>query len=302
MNLAVETHDLTKRYGSARGIEGLDLEVPTGEVFGFLGPNGAGKSTTIRTLLGFQRPTSGTAKVLGLDAQRQSVDIRQRVGYLPGDLHLFDRMTGAAHIEWFADARGGCDRILVADLVERFGVSLDRPVTELSKGNRQKVGLVLACMNRPDLLVLDEPTSGLDPLVQAAFETFLRETVAEGRSVLLSSHSLDEVQRIADRIAIIRDGTLVVTDTVEHLRAAAPRVITMRFAGASDPAWFAGVDGLDRVTPTGEDLELELRGEISPVLEVALAHQLVDLTARHADLDELFLSYYGEQPSQADPS
>jgi ABC-2 type transport system ATP-binding protein len=291
---AIETHRLTKRYGTVRGIEDLDLTVETGEVLGFLGPNGSGKSTTIRTLLDFQRATSGRAEILGLDCKRDSVAIRSRVGYLSGDVRLFDRMTGADHVEWFSRARGGHDERYTGEVVERLGVVTDRPVQELSKGNRQKVGLLLAFMHRPELLILDEPTSGLDPLVQAEFDGLIRETVAEGRSVLLSSHSLDEVQRVADRVAIIREGRLVVVDSVEHLRATAVRVITLRFPRPVDPAVFAALDGVEHVETTDHGLALRAGGEVAPILRRALDHGLVDLTVRPADLDELFLAYYRE--------
>ena len=294
---AIETHRLTKRYGSARGIEDVDLSVEPGEVFGFLGPNGAGKSTTIRTLLDFQRPTSGSAELFGLDSRRDSVAIRKRVGYLPGDLELFDRMTGAQHLAWFSRARGGHDPALADDLVRRFHTEMDRPVAELSKGNRQKVGLLLAFAHAPELLILDEPTSGLDPLMQAEFERLVGDTVAAGRTVLLSSHSLAEVQRVADRVAIIRDGRLVVTDTVEELRTRAPRVMGLRFAGPVDPEPFRRLPGVTNVKARGSDLDLQVSGDVGPVLEAALAQHVVDLSAHHADLDELFLAYYRDQDS-----
>ncbi|MCB1038972.1 MAG: ABC transporter ATP-binding protein [Acidimicrobiales bacterium] len=292
MTTAIATHQLTKRYGTDRGVESLDLEVPAGEVFGFLGPNGAGKSTTIRTLLDFQHPTSGRAEVLGLDSVDESVEIRRRVGYLSGDVHLFDHMTGQAHLDWFDEARGPHDPALVASLVERFGIALDRKVQDLSKGNRQKVGLLLAFAHQPELLILDEPTSGLDPLVQAEFDKLLRETTDEGRTVLLSSHSLDEVQRVADRVAIIRDGRLVVTNTVEQLRADAPRLMSVRLAAQTDPARFLDLDGVVAATPRDEWIDLRLDGDLQPAMRLALEIGLDDLTARHADLDELFLSYY----------
>jgi beta-exotoxin I transport system ATP-binding protein len=288
----IETHQLTKRYGSARGIEDVDLRVVPGEVFGFLGPNGAGKSTTIRTLLDFQRPTSGSAELFGLDSRRDSVAIRARVGYLPGDLKLFERMTGAQHLAWFSRARGAHNAAVTDDLVARFDVEMDRPVGELSKGNRQKVGLLLAFGQAPELLILDEPTSGLDPLMQAEFERLVRETAMGGRTVLLSSHSLAEVQRVADRVAIIRDGRLVVTDTVEHLRARAPRVMGFRFPGTPDPVPFRRLDGVGNVEVHDNDLDLRVTGGVAPVLEAALAQGVVDVTAHHSDLDELFLAYY----------
>ncbi len=292
----IETDRLTKRYGSARGIEDLDLVVDAGEVFGFLGPNGSGKSTTIRTLLDFQRPTSGSARVLGLDSTRDSVAIRRRVGYLPGDLHLFDRMTGADHLRWFDRARGGHDPALVSSLVARFEITLDRAVDQLSKGNRQKVGVLLAFAHRPDLVILDEPTSGLDPLMQAQFDDLVRETADDGRSVLLSSHSLDEVQRVADRVAIIREGRLEVTDTIGHLQDRAPRLLHLSFGRPVDSTAFAELDEVTTVAAAGNDLDLTVNGPIAPVLHLALTHDLVDLTARHADLDELFLTYYRGTP------
>jgi ABC-2 type transport system ATP-binding protein len=299
---AIETHALTKRYGAARGIEGLDLAVPSGEVFGFLGPNGAGKSTTIRTLLAFQRATSGSAEILGLDIAGQSVAIRQCVGYLSGDLRLFDTMTGDEHVRWFSRARRGHDEELTTSLVERLRITMDRPIKQLSKGNRQKVGILLAFMSRPELLILDEPTTGLDPLVQAEFETLLRETAHDGRTVLLSSHTLDEVQRVADRVAIIREGRLVVTDTVRSLRANAPRILRLQFDGDVDPTVFTALPGVQSATREDGQIELRLTGDLRPILEAALARPLVDLTARHADLDELFLSYYVRQTGTAEES
>ncbi|MBK5288272.1 MAG: ABC transporter ATP-binding protein [Acidimicrobiia bacterium] len=296
MTAAIETHQLTKRYGAARGIEELDLRVGAGVVFGFLGPNGAGKSTTIRTLLDFQRPTSGAATLLGLDSRRDSVEIRTRVGYLPGDLHLFDRMTGGEHLAWFARARGVHDEHLTGSLVERFGITMDRPVQDLSKGNRQKVGLLLAFMHAPELLILDEPTAGLDPLMQAEFEQLVRETTAAGRTVLLSSHSLSEVQQVADRVAIIRDGRLIVSDTVDRLRARAPRVMQLQFRHQVDADPFRRIPGATRVEAIGTRLDLHVHGDVAPVLEAALAQGVIDLTAHQADLDELFLAYYRDEP------
>jgi ABC-2 type transport system ATP-binding protein len=276
------------------------MSVHPGEVFGVLGPNGAGKSTTIRTLLDFQRPTTGRASVLGLDSRSSSVEIRRCVGYIPGELTLFERMTASQHVSWCSRARRGHDEALTAELVDRFSIILDRPSRELSKGNRQKVGLLLAFMHRPEVLILDEPTSGLDPLAQAEFEGLLRETVAEGRSVLLSSHSLDEVQRVADRVAIIREGRLVVVDTVEHLRASAPRMLRLEFASPVDPSAFTNLEGVSRAAADGAAVELQLVGPIAPVLRAALDLDLVDVVSRHADLDELFLSYFRDQGAGVD--
>jgi ABC-2 type transport system ATP-binding protein len=297
---AIETSGLCKTYGPVRAVTGLDLVVEPGQVFAFLGPNGAGKTTTIRMLLALQRPISGTAAVLGLDSARDSVEIHRRTGYLPGDLALYPRMTGRQHIAWYARARGLRDLSLAAELAERFGAVLDRPARQLSKGNRQKIGLVLAFMHRPELLVLDEPTSGLDPLMRSQFAQLAREVTAEGRTVFWSSHELDEVQRLADRVAIIKQGRLIATETVEHLRASTPQTIRAWFARPVDPAVFAGIEGVSVSSCDGGTVQLQVTGPIGPVLRVIADHDPVDLTSQHADLDELFLAYYREpEPSHA---
>jgi len=294
MTAVVETLGLTKSFGATVAVDDLDLLVEPGEVFGFLGPNGAGKTTTIRLLLALQRPTAGSARVFGLDSSRDSVAIHARCGYLPGEFELHPRMTGARVLDWFARARGGVDKRIRDALVERFDVTLDRQIHELSKGNRQKLGIVLAFMHRPELLVLDEPTSGLDPLMQNEFQGLLRETIAEGRSVFLSSHELDEVQRVADRVAIIRAGRLVVTDTVDGLRRRAPQTIELRFATPVAPAVFESLDGVQQVTAEGDRITLQTTGRLAELLRVVADHNPLDVVARHADLDELFLTYYRE--------
>ena len=296
MTAAIETSRLCKNYGPTRAVIDLDLVVEPGQVFGFLGPNGAGKSTTIRMLLALQRPTGGRAALLGLDAAADSVEVHRRVGYLPGDLELFPRLTGRQHIAWFTGARAVDIGSLARQLAERFQVVADRPVRELSKGNRQKIGLVLAFMHRPELLVLDEPTSGLDPLMQHEFENLLRETIAEGRTVFLSSHELGEVQRIADRIAIIKEGRLVAEDTVDGLRRAAPQKVEVRFPRPVDPAELSAVRGVTVTASDGPRVTLDVTGEIAPVLKVIARHDPVDLISRPPGLDELFLSFYRESP------
>jgi ABC-2 type transport system ATP-binding protein len=294
---AIETCGLGKNYGPVRAVTDLDLVVEPGQVFAFLGPNGAGKTTTIRMLLALQRPASGTATVLGLDSARDSVEIHRRTGYLPGELALYPRMTGRQHIAWYARARGLRDLSLARALAERFDAALDRPARELSKGNRQKIGLVLAFMHQPELLVLDEPTSGLDPLMRSEFARLAREVTAEGRTVFWSSHELDEVQRLADRVAIIKQGRLIATETVEHLRASTPQTIRARFARPAGPASFAGIDGVSVISCDGGTVQLEVTGAIGPVLRVIADLDPVDFSSQHADLDELFLSYYREPES-----
>jgi ABC-2 type transport system ATP-binding protein len=291
---AIQTSGLCKSYGPVRAVSDLDLVVEPGQVFAFLGPNGAGKTTTIRMLLALQRPASGTAAILGFDCARDSVEIHRRTGYLPGELALYPRMTGRQHIAWYARARGLRDLSLARTLAERFEAVLDRPARELSRGNKQKIGLVLAFMHRPDLLVLDEPASGLDPLMRSEFARLAREVVMEGRTVFWSSHELDEVQRLADRVAIIRQGRLIATETVERLRASTPQTIRARFPRPVGPAAFAGIDGVSVTSRDGNGLQLQVTGPIGPVLRVIADHDPVDFTSQHADLDELFLAYYRE--------
>jgi ABC-2 type transport system ATP-binding protein len=298
-NAAIETSLLTKTYGATRAVIELGLRVEPGEVFGYLGPNGAGKTTTIRMLLGLQRPTSGRAAVLGLDAQADCVEIHRRVGYLPGELALYPRLSGRQHIDWFARARGERDLSLARELCERFAVVLDRPARELSKGNRQKLGVVLAFMHRPELLILDEPTSGLDPLMQDEFERLVRETVAEGRTVFLSSHELDEVQRLADRVAIIRSGRLVASDTVENLLESTPLRVEVRFRGVVDATAFTRLQGVSVTARDGDRISLQVAGPLAPVLEAIAEHDPLDVLSRHADLDELFLELYRDDSPEA---
>ena len=297
MTSVITAHGLTKTFGPHRGVSDLQFEVAKGEVFGFLGPNGAGKSTTIRLLLGLYHPSAGTATVFGYDPTHDAVAIHRRVGYLPGDLALHPRLTGREHVDVAAHVRELRDRTALNALVERFQVILDRPVRTLSKGNRQKIGVVLAFMHRPDLLILDEPTSGLDPLMQHEFARLVRETVDEGRTVLLSSHELDEVQRVVDRVTIIKDGRLIVTDTVDGLRGTAPRTMEFRFPNAVDPRVFADIAGVRVITADRAHLTLAVRGAVAPVLRAAAALDPLDVIARPADLEELFLAYYRDDSS-----
>jgi ABC-2 type transport system ATP-binding protein len=298
---AVETSGLSKTYrGGVRALVGLDLRVQPGEVFGFLGPNGAGKSTTIRLLLDLIRPTAGRASLLGLDSRADGVAARRRVGYLPGDLRLHDRLTGREHLDWLARLRGAVDAPLRDELVERFGVVLDRPIRELSKGNRQKLGLVQAFMHRPELLVLDEPSSGLDPLLQEEFRHLVRETVADGRTVFLSSHSLDEVQHLADRVGVIREGRLVQVDAVDALRERSRRHVTITFAETPDPAPFAALEGVRVERADGHALRLAAaETAMDGVVKAAARHRVVDLVSQPADLEEIFLELYREDDDGA---
>ena len=295
---AIRAIGLTKHYGATRGVVDLDLAVERGEVFGFLGPNGAGKTTTIRLLLDQLHPTTGRAEVFGLDCHRDAVAVHRRIGYVPGDLALYDRLTAREHLTWLAQLRGTTSTTRRDELVERFGVELDRPIHELSKGNRQKVGLVQAFMHQPELLILDEPTGGLDPLMQDEFQSLLREEADAGHSIFLSSHSLDEVQHVADRVGIIRDGDLATVSSVTDLRARALRRVTIRFEHPVAADEFAGLPGVDGIAADhdGTRLRFTVTGPLDAVVKAAARHPVVDLLCEAADLDEIFLSYYRSAP------
>ena len=295
MTAIIETERLTKYYGPQRGIIDVDLEVRQGEIFGFLGPNGAGKTTTIRTLLDLIRPTGGRARVFGIETTVDPVAIHRRIGYLPGEFALYDRLTGGETIDYFANLRGGVDPVYLADLIARFDLDPSRRFKEYSKGNKQKVGLVVALQHRPDLLVLDEPTAGLDPLVQQTFFELLRETVREGRTAFLSSHILGEVEKTCDRVAIIREGRIVKVDRVEALRDLAHHQVELQFAAPVAPGVFAEIPGVSEVVAEDHRLRMRVTGSIAPVVYAATAFELVDLASREPTLEETFLAQYGRE-------
>ena len=290
----IETHELTKRYGASRGIEGVSMTVEAGEVFGFLGPNGAGKTTTIRTLLDLLHPTSGSATIFGLDSRHDSLAIRARLGNVPGDFAYDPRMTGRELVSFLADVRGMRDLGRADELAERFRADMDRPLGELSRGNRQKVALVQAAFHDPELLVLDEPSSGLDPLMQEEFLTFVAEERRRGRTVFLSSHELDEVQRACDRVAIIRDGRLVAVESVEDVTGRTYRHVAIEFAHPVDPAEFRAIDGVSDLVAAGRRLTFKVSGAVDPVIKAAARHTVSELELSRPTLEEIFLTYYGE--------
>jgi len=292
MTAIIETQKLTKSYGSSRGIVEVDLTVETGEVFGFLGPNGAGKTTTIRVLLDHIRPTNGSAKVFGIETRVDPVAIHRRVGYLPGEFTLYDRLTGGQTLTYFANLRGGVDPAYQASLVERIDLDPSRRFKEYSKGNKQKVGLVIALQHKPELLLLDEPTSGLDPLVQQTVFQVLREAVADGATVFLSSHILSEVEKSCDRVAIIREGRLAKVDTVEGLRDLAHHQVELRFAGEVPVAEFAALPGVSEVVADDHVLRMRVSGAITPVVQAAARYDLLDFVSREPSLEETFLAQY----------
>lgn len=304
MNNAIEIRELTKAYGARRGLTGLNLDVRTGEVFGYLGPNGAGKSTTIRLLLDLIRPTTGTATVLGLDPRTDGVAMRRRIGYLAGDFVVDGRQKVRECLRFLADLRGGVPQPRIDELSDRLGLDPTATIKSLSKGNRQKVGLVQAFMHTPELLILDEPTSGLDPLVQQTFLDLVAEAADNGQTVFMSSHIMDEVEAVADRVGILRDGALVALDTVADLRAAAIRHIEIAFAHPVTIEEFRSVPGLvdPQLDATGSILRAGLTGSPDAVVKAAARHTVSSLTTTEPHLDEIFHSHYAAAEAAPQPA
>jgi ABC-2 type transport system ATP-binding protein len=293
MDTAVETHRLTKRFGRTRGVDEVTLSVPRGEVFGFLGPNGAGKTTTIRMLMGLLRPSSGRALVLGHDAWHDGIAARRRVGYLPGDFGFDPRVTGAQLLDLMAALRGAADRGYVQRLATRFDAELHRPIGELSRGTRQKIGVLQSIAHRPELVVMDEPTSGLDPLVQDEFAELVGELRADGVTVFLSSHNLAEVEKLCTRVAMLREGRLVAVEDVEELTGRAIRHVHVRFIEPVPAEQLATVAGVRDLRADGSRLVFTVAGSMDPVLAVLARHPVAELEVTRPSLDEAFAAYYG---------
>lgn len=289
----IATGNLTKHYGKSRGIVEVDVEVKAGEIFGFLGPNGAGKTTTIRVLLDFIRPTSGQATIFGLDSQRDSVAIHRRTGYLPGELSLYDKMTGAELLRFFTNLRGGVEWSYVEELAERLESDLSVPIRSHSRGNKQKVGLIQALMHRPELLILDEPTSGLDPLMQQEFYRIIETCREEGRTAFVSSHNLPEVERLCDRVGIIREGQLVDVVEVSSLKEQALRHLEVHFATPPPSGAFSGVPGLMDLRVDDGVLHCKVRGSMDPLIKAIANFEVINIISHETSLEDVFLAYYG---------
>ena len=299
MSAVIQLDGLTKHYGPARGIVDVDLEVNEGEVFGFLGPNGAGKTTTIRLVLDLIRPSSGTARVFSLDARRDATLIHARTGYMPGELALYNGLTGAEMLRFAANLRGGVDWGYVEGLAERLDCDLSRPIGTLSTGNKHKVGLIHALMHRPELLILDEPTSGLDPIVQQEFHRILDEVRAEGRTVFLSSHILPEVESVCDRVGIIREGRLVTVLQVEALKESALNDLEFHFAAEVSADEFASLPGVREVTVEGTVVRCTVVGSVDAVVKAAARHEVLDVISHERNLEQVFLAYYTGESDDA---
>lgn len=295
MNHVIDVQGLTKDYGQGRGIFDLTFQVERGEVFGFLGPNGAGKTTTIRHLMGFIRPTAGRAAILGMDCFAQAAAIQARVGYLPGELSLMDDLTGDGFLRFMAQMRGMMDLGTAGELKELFRLDGRQSLRKMSKGTRQKVGLVCAFMARPDLLLLDEPTSGLDPLMQNRFVELLLREKARGATILLSSHMFEELERTCDRVAILRAGRLAAVERTEDLRRARTKRYVFFFPAPEAAAAFSAAwPGASR-NDSSVTVALTGREDLSKLLRLAADQQVTDMTVDGGSLEEAFLGYYGEE-------
>ncbi len=284
----IEVRGLTKYYGDIRGVEDLSLDVEKGEIFGYLGPNGAGKTTTIRTLLGFLKPTRGEARILGKDIQEDIVDIKQEVGYVPGDLSLYGNLTGREFLDYFSSLRGS-DPTMLDDLLERFPVPMERRIEGYSRGMKQMVAIIQAFMNDPQLVVMDEPTASLDPLMQQTVYDFLEQERKRRRTVFFSSHILSEVDRICDRVGIIRGGRLVALEDIESLKAKRGKKVRVKVEG--DPGRFKGPKG----TRMEEGwIQFVVEGDINPWIRELSRFNVLNLEVESFSLEDIFMRYYEE--------
>lgn len=294
----IQTVNLCKSYGSRRGVTDIDLSVQPSQVFGFLGPNGAGKSTTIRLLLGFLKPDSGQATIFGKNCWDQSAVIKRDVGYVAGDVRLYPWLTARRAFRIVGDIRGTDLFRHGAELAERFRLEIDLPVRKMSRGNRQKLALVMALAHRPRLVILDEPTSGLDPLMQDTLADILRETAADGHSVFFSSHTLSEVEALCDRVAIVRDGQIVADEKLRTLQDRAPRTAVLSFPSPKVASACVVPSFAASSEQTGSDLKLQLHGAAAELTRWAATQPITDIKIGPPNLETLFREYYSSSPTE----
>ncbi len=295
MPALIETRGLSKHFGATRALDDVSMSVEPGEAFGFLGPNGAGKTTLIRLLTDLLHPTGGSATIFGLDTRADSAAIRARLGNLPGDYAYDPRLTGREIVSFFAELRGVSGLGRAERLAERFEADLDRRLGQLSRGNRQKIGLIQAAFHEPELLLLDEPTSSLDPLMQEEFLSFVAEERNRGVTVFFSSHELDEIERACDRVAIVREGSLVAVEDVAEITGRSFKHVRLEFAEVVDAGEFRRIDGVTDVEQSGRLISFKARGQLDAVVKAAAGHPLTDIEMTRPTLEELVLAYYGRQ-------
>ncbi len=289
----IKLDDVTKTYGAIRGITNVSLEIPEGSIFGFLGPNGAGKSTTINMLIDLIRPSSGQISIFGLDSIKDSLEIRRRVGFLTGDMALDGGLTGLQQLTYFGNLHGGVPMKRIHELASLLQLNLNRRIKTLSRGNRQKVGLVSALMHDPDLLIFDEPTTGLDPLIQAQFNKIIIDHKKRGKTTFLSSHLLSEVQEICDEVAFVRDGQIISIQHMSDIAANSPKIVHIVSTNEKFQADFKKLKG-SVVRKSGQNaIDLTFAGDINDLLKLLAKHSVKDVTIQEADLESVFMGYYG---------
>ncbi|HVX24392.1 MAG TPA: ABC transporter ATP-binding protein [Candidatus Saccharimonadales bacterium] len=298
---AINIQKLSKRYGrsAAFALKDLTLNVKPGEIYGFLGPNGAGKSTTIRTLMNFIQPTSGQASILGKDIVRDSVEIKRSVGYLSSDMAMYPKLTGHQFLDYLSDLQGNVNAAYRGQLVRALKADASKRLGDLSRGNRQKFAIVQAFMHQPDVLILDEPSSGLDPLMQETFYELLREAKDRGAAVFMSSHILSEVQKVCDRVGIIREGHLIAERSIADLANDAAHTFEISFRGQPPLAELKRLKGVHLASHSEHQVTIQLRGDLPPLLALLAKHDVAQLEVRQLDLEELFMHFYSDQePTQ----
>jgi ABC-2 type transport system ATP-binding protein len=293
----IETTKLTKYYGKSRGIVDLDMTVREGEIYGFIGPNGAGKSTTIRTLLGLIHPTSGSATVFGKDITKFGPEIRQDVGYLPSEVFYYDDMRAIDLLKYSASFYGKNSKAIekrIRELADLLDLDLKKKIDDLSYGNKKKVGIIQGLAHEPKLIILDEPTGGLDPLIQQQFFHLVKEQNQQGATVLFSSHILSEVQKLCDRVAIIKDGSIIKVEEIKTLLENATKRFKLEMAGPPDASAF-NIEGVSDLAAENHSVSFLFRGHINQITKILAEQDLVDFLVEEPDLEEIFLHYYEKE-------
>lgn len=285
----IEIKNLKKYFGKVKAVDGVSFSVSAGEVFGFLGPNGAGKTTTIRCLMDFIRPTGGTVSILGKDSQKDSVELKSKIGYLPGNVKLNNNWTGYEHVKFVESIRGKSGN--VTELAQKFDLDLSKKFKQLSSGNKQKLGLVIALMNNPEIIVMDEPTMGLDPLLQNTIYEILLDLKSKGKTIFVSSHNLPEVERLCDRVGIIKEGKMVAVETLKELEGKKLHKIEIRFSEKVKKSDFE-FDGVEKVEEIADGVILTVGGNLNPVIKKIAKYNIKDIEITHATLEEVFLKFY----------
>ncbi len=294
MKPVIKLDNVTKSYGSTVGVQNVDLEVEKGVVFGFLGPNGAGKSTTINMLVDLIRPTQGTISIFGLDCQKDSLAIRERIGFLSGDMALDEKLTGLQQLTYFANIRGGISQKRIIELASLLELNLNRKIKTLSRGNRQKVGLISALMHDPELLILDEPTSGLDPLIQAEFNKIIMDHKKRGKTTFVSSHVLSEIQEICDHVAFVREGKLVDVRHMEGITEGLPKNVRITSKDKAVVSEISRLSGAKVLPVKGHVININYTGDLNDLLRILAKYQIADVSIQDADLETVFMGYYGD--------